>query len=191
MREQVKIICPHCNQPIEADEKKTFCTFCGIPHHTKCWEENQGCTTALCPGKEANNKAIPQGPICTVCGSEIKLGQKFCAKCGTSIEYKNICMGCGAELKEGQRFCQKCGKPVEESAPAVEEKKEADPNACKNCGTILKPEQKFCQKCGKTVGESAHGAEEKKEANPNACKNCGTILKPEQKFCQKCGTPRG
>ena len=152
MREQVKIICPHCNQPIEADEKKTFCTFCGIPHHAKCWEENKGCTTALCPGKGDNNKPIPQGPICTVCGAEIKLGQKFCAKCGATIEYKNICMNCGAELKEGQKFCHKCGKTVGESAPVAEEKKEADPNACKNCGTILKPEQKFCHKCGTPRG---------------------------------------
>ena len=148
MGDQVRRICPHCNQTIEADDKVIYCSFCGIPHHKKCWDENHGCTTALCPGKAENNKTVPQGPVCKVCGTEIKLGQKFCSKCGAVIEYKNICMHCGAELKEGQKFCHKCGKTVNESATAAEAKIEADPNACKNCGTILKPEQKFCHKCG-------------------------------------------
>lgn len=153
MYSKVKKICPHCNQTIMADEKEIICPFCGIPHHKTCWDENKGCTTALCPGKEENNKAIPQGPVCASCGEEIVLGQKFCMKCGAPIEYKNICMHCGAQLKEGQKFCHKCGNSVNTSAEREEKKeKETDPNACKNCGTKLKEDQKFCHKCGKPRG---------------------------------------
>ena len=189
MSNQAKKICPHCNQVIKADEQEIICPSCGIPHHKKCWDENHGCTTALCPGKEENNIVTPEGPKCRVCGAALKEGQKFCGKCGTTVADKNICPNCGTELKEGQKFCHKCGCDTSAHLPQGDSIA-VDPNVCKQCGTVLKPEQKFCHKCG--CDRNAHSPQGQSMAvDPNACKQCGTILKPEQKFCHKCGAPRG
>lgn len=58
--------------------------------------------------------------VCRNCGSEIKEGAKFCAKCGTSVDTPTdtsasapisawICLSCGHENKKG-KFCAKCGE---------------------------------------------------------------------------------
>jgi len=57
------------------------------------------------------------------------------------------CTKCGSELKVGQKFCMKCGAPV--SVNPSDETKQVNTNVvCSKCGSPLKPGQKFCTKCG-------------------------------------------
>lgn len=38
-------ICPYCQTAIAAANTTYFCSKCQIPHHAKCWQDNDGCTT--------------------------------------------------------------------------------------------------------------------------------------------------
>ena len=49
---------------------------------------------------------------CPKCKTEIAAGQKFCAKCGTTVETAKC--SCGADLEANAKFCGKCGKKVGE-----------------------------------------------------------------------------
>ena len=58
---------------------------------------------------------------CTKCGAELKLGAKFCTKCGNPVSATPtasaapkaaMCQQCGAPLKPGAKFCTKCGAPA-------------------------------------------------------------------------------
>ena len=44
------IVCPYCRTPIVdgGDPPKVFCSGCGTPHHSDCYEENGGCTIFGC-----------------------------------------------------------------------------------------------------------------------------------------------
>ena len=44
---------------------------------------------------------------CPRCGSEIKMGQRFCGTCGQQFEYR--CQHCGATFDEVSKFCISCG----------------------------------------------------------------------------------
>ncbi|MBN1259081.1 MAG: zinc-ribbon domain-containing protein, partial [Anaerolineae bacterium] len=54
--------------------------------------------------------AHPQS-VCPSCGTPLREGARFCAKCGASLAgpAKKFCRYCGAELRSGSRFCPKCG----------------------------------------------------------------------------------
>lgn len=58
---------------------------------------------------------------CPKCGSPVNPGQKFCTKCGQSLNAvpqqpvttpANVCPACGAPMNPGQKFCIKCGAKV-------------------------------------------------------------------------------
>ncbi|MDI6784251.1 MAG: RDD family protein, partial [bacterium] len=42
--------CPFCQFPIKPGDNPVICSYCGIPHHHDCWQENRGCTTFGCHG---------------------------------------------------------------------------------------------------------------------------------------------
>ena len=114
---------------------------------------------------------------CKRCGSELKEGKKFCAKCGTptgdavgASPSAWICPACGHENAKG-KFCAKCGggKPeeapaasVEEPTPQTDERKavmaqpSGSPNTwiCPACGHE-NAKGKFCAKCGGGKPEEA------------------------------------
>ncbi|MBR6792156.1 MAG: zinc ribbon domain-containing protein [Ruminococcus sp.] len=62
-------------------------------------------------------------------------GQKFCDKCGTSVEavttpaeaeapvavadVAKVCTNCGANIEDGQKFCEKCGAKLGEAVEEV------------------------------------------------------------------------
>src|SRR5208282_1447315 len=45
--------------------------------------------------------------LCTKCGTESKIGKKFCAECGSPL--LNRCPKCGSENAFGAKFCADCG----------------------------------------------------------------------------------
>lgn len=63
---------------------------------------------------------------CPKCGSPVNPGQKFCTKCGQSLNAvpqqpvatpANVCSACGAPMNPGQKFCTKCGAKAVAAAP--------------------------------------------------------------------------
>lgn len=67
---------------------------------------------------------------CSVCGSFIQDGAKFCAECGTPVIREVFCANCGNKLSAEQKFCPQCGMAAGgvnsnlENADKVIEKKE-------------------------------------------------------------------
>jgi membrane protease subunit (stomatin/prohibitin family) len=80
--------------------------------------------------------------ICPKCGSQNRVGQRFCGSCGTSLEpAKTVkCPNCGAEVPENMKFCGNCGKPM-----VPQEVK------CPKCGAVNQPGIKFCGNCGEKL----------------------------------------
>jgi len=68
-------------------------------------------------GKMANdiNSATSSAPsptpasACTVCGSLMPAGAKFCPNCGTAKPVARFCPECGSKATEGAKFCPNCG----------------------------------------------------------------------------------
>ncbi len=52
MEEYIGKICPFCNTVIKEDDAVKVCPSCNVPHHEACWNENNGCTTFGCTGKD-------------------------------------------------------------------------------------------------------------------------------------------
>ncbi len=46
---------------------------------------------------------------CSVCGTEIEDGQKFCFECGAPVPQTKKCIKCGAEIALKMKFCPECG----------------------------------------------------------------------------------
>lgn len=46
---------------------------------------------------------------CSVCGSFIQDGAKFCAECGAPVIREVFCTNCGNKLTKEQKFCPQCG----------------------------------------------------------------------------------
>lgn len=113
MEDYVGKICPVCKIELTEADKVKVCPDCGIPHHEKCWEMNEGCSTFGCVQQKAVEKTrTAEVEKCVKCGADLAEGYEFCPKCGTpkSKMKKRICGKCGAELAEGQDFCPKCGQ---------------------------------------------------------------------------------
>ncbi|OPY55833.1 MAG: Double zinc ribbon [Pelotomaculum sp. PtaU1.Bin035] len=94
--------------------------------------------TVVCPNC---GDIVPESKFCSRCGKEMireKADSVFCQKCGSV-------------LKPGVKFCAKCGtgtasveSPIEESPPV----EEAVRCACAQCNTPLEPGDEFCMNCG-------------------------------------------
>ena len=46
---------------------------------------------------------------CSVCGTELEEGQKFCFECGAAVPQTKKCIKCGAEIALKMKFCPECG----------------------------------------------------------------------------------
>ena len=46
---------------------------------------------------------------CSVCGTELEKGQKFCFECGAPVPQTKKCIKCGIELPLKMKFCPECG----------------------------------------------------------------------------------
>lgn len=46
---------------------------------------------------------------CSVCGTELEEGQRFCFECGAPVPQTKKCIKCGAEIALKMKFCPECG----------------------------------------------------------------------------------
>jgi membrane protease subunit (stomatin/prohibitin family) len=81
--------------------------------------------------------------ICSKCGTQNRVGQKFCGSCSNSLApTKTVrCPNCQAEMPETMKFCGNCGKLL-----APQELK------CPKCGAKVEPGMQFCGNCGQKMG---------------------------------------
>jgi len=77
--------------------------------------------------------------LCSNCGSQNKVGAKFCGNCGKSLApvAKIICPKCGAAMPETMKFCGNCGSPMKPKKIK-----------CPKCKTENVSTNKFCGSCG-------------------------------------------
>ncbi|MBO8126643.1 MAG: ATP-binding cassette domain-containing protein [Firmicutes bacterium] len=40
-------ICPYCLEPITREDEITYCSKCGVPHHTECWRQKSAGLTVV------------------------------------------------------------------------------------------------------------------------------------------------
>lgn len=71
------------------------------------------------PGPSAGPKPVVEAPravqVCAVCGVAARPGARFCAACGSPLDFKSpvrFCRCCGTGLHPNSRFCPKCGTGV-------------------------------------------------------------------------------
>src|SRR5216683_3212376 len=71
---------------------------------------------------------------CPNCGTENRVGAKFCGGCGNTLA--RACPACGAANDPGMRFCSDCGTALEDNAaaPAV---LTAEPSAERRLVSVL------------------------------------------------------
>jgi len=81
--------------------------------------------------------------ICSKCGAQNRVGQKFCGNCGNTLAPTKMvkCPNCQAEMPETMKFCGNCGKPL-----VAQELK------CPKCGAKVEPGMQFCGNCGQKMG---------------------------------------
>ena len=92
--------------------------------------------------------SLDDNQTCTGCGAVISKEQKFCDKCGTKVDLKEV------PIIEGYNDA-----PVQTEEPAEVVDVEANPDEvtvpagsfCEKCGAPLAEGQNFCEKCGAKV----------------------------------------
>lgn len=86
--------CGACETPFELGDDVSICSECEAAHHTACWDERGGCSTAACANAPLE-KLAPE-PAAASAG-EAKPGYKRCPACQRNIpETDEICMYCRA-----------------------------------------------------------------------------------------------
>lgn|GEM_PF-6422427 len=71
-------------------------------------EEEKGSLQVI-PSKEARVN-IETVMACPECGAQLREGDRYCRKCGTSIQIS--CPECGAEVASDDLYCGKCGRSL-------------------------------------------------------------------------------
>jgi hypothetical protein len=116
-----KKTCPYCQSAIKQETDTIYCSDCGTPHHTECWDENGGCTTYGCT----------QNPVTKVeTETGLDIGQIPVAELENIIEEKKIsepeetdCKYCGKKIDVNSRYCKYCGnKQSDDQIPSPFEK---------------------------------------------------------------------
>ncbi|TMD98065.1 MAG: hypothetical protein E6I76_05265, partial [Chloroflexi bacterium] len=51
---------------------------------------------------------------CSGCGAELRVGGRFCPRCGAAQQ--RTCVGCGKPVELEDRFCAGCGAPLATAA---------------------------------------------------------------------------
>lgn len=60
VNETKKKVCPLCEKVINDNALTTVCPQCGVVHHRKCWESNNGCCTQNCLAAGTHTKDIKE-----------------------------------------------------------------------------------------------------------------------------------
>ena len=112
---------------------------------------------------------------CSLCGTEIKEGERACSFCGTAAPdtpetpaappmtflpgktvKKHVCSGCGKEYPNGGKFCPECGGKIDETTLREEipvKISEVRKFVCSGCGKEYPNGGKFCPECGGMIEE--------------------------------------
>ncbi len=92
---------------------------------------------------------------CKKCGKISSDRQKFCNKCGTSMEadFTYICNHCGRIYDAGSKVCPKCHAIPDIPLPGTTQTKKPQTSIkyCSNCGQPLSERNRFCNHCGTKV----------------------------------------
>ena len=101
--------CPFCQSVIKPGIEVLVCAECGIPHHSECWHENNGCTTFGCASQHFERlSSIPAafGRSLMPTGSLVISG-------GTDHRYdsRGVCTRCGCSRKAIRHFGWIC-RPI-------------------------------------------------------------------------------
>jgi membrane protease subunit (stomatin/prohibitin family) len=104
--------------------------------------------------------------VCPSCGGQNSEGNRFCSKCGGSLQAKGAkCPNCGADNSSSNKFCAECGGSLQVKGLK-----------CPNCGAENPPTNKFCAECGKAM-----------KPGTSTCPKCGSTNLSGLKFCGNCG----
>lgn len=55
---------------------------------------------------------------CQECQAPIQAGQRFCSKCGSTVNHE-LCPSCGKKIQAGDLFCSSCGNKLQIPMEAV------------------------------------------------------------------------
>lgn len=126
IKEEVKR-CPSCGVEVSANQK--FCIKCGASLEKPVEKPTERFTFDDQPVVQEPVKPQPVEPepqpvvsTCPSCGAIVKPGQKFCTKCGATIQANtnrnpapqpmSNCPKCGKPLDPNDRFCTACGTKI-------------------------------------------------------------------------------
>lgn len=147
---------------------------------------------------------------CQNCGSKLRHGARFCAKCGTSAEAARVSM---EVLQAGTAVTEAEPAAVTVHTAVIEQDTEHSMNAaaepmaatdiigneyknktekmkCLKCGREAKNDQRFCVKCGSELVKIEEPVRDH-ASDTKFCTKCGASIKADHTFCVKCGNKVG
>src|SRR5436305_8355131 len=101
---------------------------------------------------------------CPSCGTENRLGVKFCVECGAGLT--RVCPSCSRPYEEGQRFCGECGAALGAPVAAA-----AAPAAERRLVSVL-----FADLVGFTALSESRDAEEVRELLSRYFETCRRLI---------------
>ena len=67
---------------------------------------------------QSRRKAQQEDTKCGHCDAAVRVGQRFCSKCGSAVN-NELCPSCGKNIKEDDIFCPSCGNALQIQIKAV------------------------------------------------------------------------
>ncbi len=114
--------------------------------------------------------------VCSSCGAENPVGQKFCGECGSPLQV--TCSSCGSANPPGQRFCGECGAALGGAgpAPASPARDRADPVPRSAIAERRLVSVLFADLVGFTTLSESRDAEEVRELLSGYFETCRTLI---------------
>jgi uncharacterized OB-fold protein len=67
---------------------------------------------------QSRRTTLLKSQTCGTCGTALKDGQRYCAKCGAAVQEES-CPSCGRKIRLGDQFCSSCGTKIESLVEAA------------------------------------------------------------------------
>lgn len=120
----IRLQCPYCHDALQ-NAPVALCMECSTPHHTGCFEQNQGCSIFGCEGTQAVAKRQATLRVCGECGRHTQADAPFCAWCGTANTAARAPLharrepGTAVALKPAEGAPSPASEPAPAQAPAA------------------------------------------------------------------------